>query len=195
MLDGRINTYAALVNIQEPNFIISVHSQFYKPLKPFKLFFFVKGSASDSKSLLHEQTSLQLLAVKLCARISCHNGSSAMKIGCNLVSRVEIILVEISLRDRKSKCQIMVEEKSIRFGISPCSVDQCQVSSLKKVRYDANKLKLLIVCTSATQHMTLLEYAWFTGVKVNNFVIVHALPLHSNWAESTFVVGIVAGVL
>ena len=25
----------------------------------------------------------------------------------------------------KSKCQIMVEEKSIRFGLSPSSVDQC----------------------------------------------------------------------
>ena len=34
MLNERINTYAALVNIQEPNFLISVHSQFYTSLKP-----------------------------------------------------------------------------------------------------------------------------------------------------------------
>ena len=41
----------------------------------------------------------------------------------------------------KSKRQIMVEEKSICSGLSTSSMDQCQVSSLKKVRYDANIVK------------------------------------------------------
>ena len=31
---------------------------------------------------------------------------------------------EVSLGDRESKCQIMVEEKSISFGLSPSSMDQ-----------------------------------------------------------------------
>ena len=39
----------------------------------------------------------------------------------------------------------MFEEKSIRFGLSPSSVDQrqVQVASLEKGRYDANTLKML----------------------------------------------------
>ena len=85
------------------------------------------------RQLLVTNVALLLNQFWLCG---CVNKGSAIR-------WAKFYLKEASLGDRKSKCQIIVEEKSIRFRLppNPFSLDPNQVSSLRKVRYDANILK------------------------------------------------------
>ena len=63
----------------------------------------------------------------------------------------------------------MVEEKSIRFGLGPSSGDQCQVSSLKKVCYDANILKCVRAhAKDSKEPKVVIEAARLTGTELEN---------------------------
>ena len=60
-------------------------------------------------------------------------------------------------------------EKSIRFGLSLSSVDQCQGSSLKKVRYDANILKCERAHAKNSEEPKVgIEPARLTGTELEN---------------------------